>query len=116
MRWILHWLVTAASLAIVVYLVPGFGVNSIASLLIAALLLGVVNATIGVFLKIITFPLTILTFGLFWLVINALMLEFVGGLVKGFYVRGFGSAFIGAIVLSVVNTILKWLMPKREED
>jgi putative membrane protein len=116
MRWVLHWLVTAASLAIVVYVVPGFKVASVGALLIAALLLGIVNATIGVFLKVVTFPLTILTFGVFWFVINALMLQFVGHLVKGFIVGSFGSAFIGAIVLSVVNTILKWLMPKREDD
>jgi putative membrane protein len=116
MRWILHWLVTAASLAIVVYVVPGFKVDSLGALLIAALLLGIVNATLGLFLKVITLPLTILTFGIFWLVINAFMLEVVARLVKGFYISSFGAAFIGAIVLSVVNTLMKWLMPRREED
>ena len=116
MRWILHWLATAASLAIVVYVVPGFHVDSVAALLIAALLLGIVNATIGLFLKVVTFPLVILTFGVFWFVINAFMIEIVGNLVKGFSVRSFGSAFVGAIVLSVVNTIVKWLMPRREQD
>jgi putative membrane protein len=114
MRWIIHWLVNAASLAIVVYLVPGFHVSGIAALLIAALVLGIVNATIGTFLKVITFPLTVLTFGIFWLVINALMIELVGKLVPGFYVLGFRAAFIGAIVLALVNTLLRWLMPKPE--
>ncbi|ABF43413.1 membrane protein of unknown function [Candidatus Koribacter versatilis Ellin345] len=115
MRWILHWIVSAASLAVVVYVVPGFHVNSVWSLLIAALLLGIVNATLGLVLKVITFPLTILTFGIFWFVINAFMIELVAKLVKGFWVKNFTAAFIGAIVLAVINTILKWLMPKEED-
>ena len=113
MRWILHWIVSAACLAIVVYIVPGFHVNSISAVFIAALLLGIVNATLGAFLKVITFPLTILTFGIFWFIINAFMIELVAHLVKGFWVSSFGAAFIGAIVLSVVNTLMKWLMPRR---
>lgn len=116
MRWILHWIVSAASLAIVAYIVPGFHVNSISALFIVALLLGIVNATLGLFLKVITFPLTILTFGVFWFIINAFMLELVSHLVKGFWIANFTSAFIGAIVLAVVNTLMKWLMPKRDRD
>lgn len=115
MRWILHWLASAASLAIVAFIVPGFRVESIGALFIVALLLGIVNATLGLFLKILTFPLTILTFGIFWFVINAFMIELVAHMVKGFYVHGFAAAFVGAIVLAIVNTIMKWLMPKRDE-
>jgi putative membrane protein len=77
--------------------------------LIAALVIGFINATIGLLLKILTFPLTLLTLGLFWFVINALMLEFASALVPGFQVRGFFAAFVGAIVLSLVNMLLKWL-------
>jgi putative membrane protein len=69
--------------------------------------IGLVNATIGFFLKLITFPLTILTLGIFWLVINALMLELASALVPGFIVQGFWSAFFGAIVLSLVSTVLR---------
>jgi putative membrane protein len=115
MRWLLHWIVNAASLAVVAYIVPGFHVTSVTSLFIAALVLGIVNATIGILLKILTFPLTVLTFGLFWFVINALMIELVANIVRGFYVSGFGAAFVGAIVLAIVNTILKWLMPRPEQ-
>jgi putative membrane protein len=78
--------------------------------LIAALAIGFINATIGVVLKILTFPLTLVTLGLFWWVINALMLKFASALVPGFQVRGFFAAFVGAIVLSLVNMILKWLV------
>src|SRR3954471_12932996 len=108
MRWILHWIVSAASLAVVVYIVPGFHVNSVLSLMVVALLLGIVNATLGLFLKVITLPLTVLTFGIFWWVINALMLELVAKLVKGFWIKNFTAAFIGAIVLAIINTLLKW--------
>ena len=85
--------------------------------LIAALVIGLVNATIGMILKILTFPLTVLTLGLLWFVINALMLELASVLVRGFEVNGFIAAFIGAIVLSVVSSILHWLvMPSRKRS
>lgn len=116
MRWILHWIVSAASIAIVAFIVPGFHVNSVWTVFVIALLLGIVNATIGLFLKVVTFPLTLLTFGIFWFIINALMLELVSHLVKGFYLEGFGAAFIAAILLAIVNSLLKWLMPKQVES
>jgi len=115
MRWILHWIVSAISLGIVVYIVPGFHVDGIGTLFIVALLLGIVNATLGLVLKVLTFPLVVLTLGIFWFVINALMIEFVSKLVKGFSVSSFGAAFVGAIVLALVNTVMKWLMPKEDE-
>jgi putative membrane protein len=90
-------------------------VHGAAAALIAALVIGFVNATLGLFLKIITFPLTLLTFGLFWLVINAAMLELASTIVPGFEVHGFGAAFIGAIVLSLVNMFLRWLVEPRRE-
>ena len=78
--------------------------------LIAALVIGLVNATIGLFLKIITLPLTLLTLGIFWLVINALMLMFASTLLSpNFMVRGFWPAFWGAVVLSLINMVLKGL-------
>jgi putative membrane protein len=74
-----------------------------------------VNATLGLFLKVITFPLTILTLGVFWFVINALMIELASAFVPGFHIRSFAAAFWGGIVLTVVNMLLKWLvMPPRE--
>jgi len=82
--------------------------------LIAALVIGLINATLGLLLKIITFPLTILTLGLFWFVINALMLELASMFVRGFQVRGFIPALIGAVVLSLVSSVLQWIfMPSR---
>lgn len=114
MRILLNWLLSAVSLLIVAHLVPGFYVRSFGAALLAALVIGLINATLGFFLKIITFPITILTLGIFWIVINALMLEFASWFSPGFNVRSFGAAFIGAIVLSLVNMVLRWVVePKR---
>jgi len=95
--------------------VPGIYVSGAKAALIAALVIGLINATLGLLLKVITFPLTILTLGLFWFVINALMLELAAQFVRGFEVRGFIPALIGAVLMSLVSSVLQWIfMPKRE--
>ena len=117
MRLLLNWLLSAISLLIVSHLVPGFHVRGFTAALIAAVVIGLVNATIGLFLKIVTFPLSILTLGIFWLVINALMLMFASALLSpDFVVRGFWPAFWGAIVLSLINMLLKALARDAERD
>ena len=115
MRLLLHWILMAIAVWIVAQIVPGISVSGPKAALIAALVIGLVNATIGLLLKIITFPLTILTLGLFWFVINALMLELAAAFVRGFEVRGFVPALIGAVVLSLVSSVLQWLfLPSRK--
>ena len=115
MRLLLHWVLSALAIWIVSRLVPGFSVSGAWAALIAAVFLGFINATLGLFLKIVTFPLTILTLGLFWFVVNAIMIELASALVPGFHIASFASAFWGGIVLSLVNMLLKWLvMPSRE--
>jgi len=110
MRLLLNWLLSAISLLVVSYMVPGFHVRDFKSALIAALVIGLVNATLGLFLKIITLPLTLLTLGIFWWVINALMLMFASKLLSpNFMVSGFWPALLGAIVLSLINMVLKAL-------
>ena len=106
---IVHWLISAASLMVAAYLIPGIQLQGIGPALIAPIVIGLVNATIGFLVKIITFPITILTLGIFLLVINALMLMFAAYLVPGFAVAGFWPAFFGAIVLSIVSMILRSL-------
>jgi putative membrane protein len=110
MSLIVHWLISTASLIIVAHLIPGIEIRGLGAALIAAIVIGLVNATIGFILKILTLPLTVLTLGLFWLVINALMLQLAAALVPGFYVSGFWSAFFGAIILSLVNMVLRSLV------
>ena len=114
MRLILHWILSAVALMIVAHLVPGFYIRSFAAALIAALVIGLVNATLGFLLKVLTFPFIILTLGLFWFVVNALMLIVASKLVPGFVVAGFIPAFWGAIVLALLNLAFRALLPKRE--
>jgi putative membrane protein len=116
MRMLLHWIITALAVWITSRVVSGFYVDGPFAALIAAVVIGLVNATLGLFLKIITFPLTILSLGLFWFVINAIMLELAAAFVPGFHIRSFGAAFVGSIVLTIVNMLLKWLVlpPRRE--
>jgi putative membrane protein len=110
MRMLIHWVLTAVAIWSVSRLVPGFSVSGPVAALIAAVVIGFVNATLGLFLKIVTFPLTIVTLGLFWLIINAVMIKLASAIVPGFRVDTFGAAFWGAIVLSLVNMALKWLV------
>jgi putative membrane protein len=110
MRHLLNWALSALAVWVVSHLIPGFHVNGPVAALIAALVIGFINATLGVFLKIVTFPLTLLTLGIFWLVINAAMIELASAIVPGFHVDTFGTAFWGAIVLSLVNMLFRWLV------
>jgi putative membrane protein len=71
------------------------------------MVIGIVNATLGLVLKILTFPLTILTIGLFWFVINALMLKLAAAIVPGFSINGFVPALLAALVLSVINLLFR---------
>lgn len=105
-QFLLTWLLTAASLLVTAYLVPGMHVDSITAAAIAAIVLGLVNAVVKPILVIFTLPLTILTFGLFLLVVNAVSLGLVGYLTPGFDVNGFFPAVIGSIVLSLVSGVL----------
>lgn len=107
---IISWILSAVSLIIVSWIIPGFIVESFGSALIAAIVIGLINATVGFFLKIITLPISVLTFGIFLLVINALMLMFASSLLQGFTVTGFWAAFFGAIVLALVNMLFKSLL------
>ena len=115
MRLILHWLLSALALVIVAKVVPGFYIRSFGAALIAALVIGLVNATLGFLLKVLTFPFIILTLGLFWFVVNALMLMVASTFVSGFVVKGFVPAFWGAIVLALINMVFRALLPKREQ-
>src|SRR5271156_555475 len=117
MRMLLHWVISALAVWLTSRVVPGFYVSGVAAALIAAVVIGLVNATLGLFLKVITFPLTILTLGVFWFVINGVMLELASAFVPGFHIGSFGAAFAGGIVLTVVNILLKWLVmpPQRAQ-
>ncbi len=118
MRLLVSWVLSALAVWLVAQLGIGISVRGATAALVAALVIGFINATIGFVLKILTFPLTLLTLGLFWFVINALMLELASALLSpGFHVSGFWAAFIGAILLSLVNMMLKWIVrPKKNQQ
>lgn len=107
-RLLLKWFLDALALLIVAWLVPGFKVASLSSALIAVIVIGLLNVTLGLLLKLITLPLGILTLGLFFLVINALILKLASGVVPGFYVNTFGAAFVGAVVLALLHMMFEW--------
>jgi len=117
MKLLLLWLVNALSLLAVAYFLPSVSVASFYIALIAALLLGLVNTLIRPLLVLITLPITILTLGLFTLVINALLFWFVASFVEGFRVAGFWSAFWGALLYSVISSLASWLLiPRPRQD
>jgi putative membrane protein len=107
LRLLAQWLLYAFALLVVSNLVPGFFVRGLGSALTAALIIGLLNATLGFFLKVITFPISILTLGLFLLVINGLMIMLASKLVHGFHVRGFLPAFWGAVVLALLGMLIR---------
>lgn len=110
MALLLHWLLSAIALLIVSKVVPGFHVLGLIPALIASLIIGLLNATVGFFLKVVTFPLSILTLGIFLLVINALMILLAAAVVPGFRVQGFAPAFWGAIVLALLGMLIRAVM------
>ena len=110
MTLIIRWFINALALMLVAYLYSGVQVNGIVAALIAALVLGLVNAVIRPLLVILTLPVTILTLGLFIFVINAFMFWFVTEIVKGFTVTGFTAALIGSLMFSVISLVTNWLV------
>jgi putative membrane protein len=109
-RLLVKWLLHSLALVITAKLVPGFVVTSLAAAVIAALVVGLLNVTLGALLKLLTLPLAILSLGLFFLVINALILKLASGLVPGFYVQTWGAALIGALVLAVLHVLFSLIL------
>ena len=106
MYLILRWLLNTLALFAVTYVCrPHFGYRDFLTLAIAALVLGLLNAIVRPILFVLTLPLTIVTLGLFLIVLNAIMLEITAAIVPGFFIDGFGWAVIGAIVLAVVSLV-----------
>lgn len=106
MKFIVNWLINAVALYVAASLIPGVVVEGAGSLLVAALVIGLVNAVIRPVLLLLTLPITVLTLGLFYFVLNGLMLYLAAALTPGFALAGLGSAIIGALVMSVVATLL----------
>ena len=107
---IVGWLVSAFALWIVAQIVPGIEVRGFGAAMIATVVIAIVNAVIGPVLRFLAFPLTFLTLGLFLLVINAVLLKLASLFTPGFRVRGFLDAVLGALVLTILNSVLRRLV------
>lgn len=110
MKMLFRWIINAAALLLVAYLIPGFEVSGVVIALLAALILGLVNALVRPLLVILTLPLTVVTLGLFLLVINALMLWLASSMLPGFSIDSFFAAVYGALVLWVVGLLTNWII------
>ena len=105
MSLLIRWILNTLALFLVVTIVPGFTYRDWISLAIAAAVLGLLNAIVRPILFVLTLPITVVTLGLFLLVLNAIMLELTAWLVPGFGIEGFGWAIVGALVLSIVSLV-----------
>ena len=113
---LLGWLASAISLLVVAYFVPGFHVDTFVTALIAAIVIGCINGTLGFLVKLVTFPLRLLTLGLLSLVINAVMLWIATYFVMGFRIDTFVTALIGSVCLSIVNWGLRLVLSTSDSD
>ena len=103
------WILSAIAIYVTAALTPGFVLKGFGSAMIASVVIGLMNMTIRPVLLILTLPINILTLGLFTIVVNAIVLRISAGLLKGFDINGWFPAFLGAIILALVQTFLFWM-------
>ncbi|MFN8684627.1 MAG: phage holin family protein [Acidobacteriota bacterium] len=110
MSLLIRWASSATALYLITLFVPGVSVTGITATLLAALVIGLINATLGNLLKMLTFPIGCITLGISRLIINALMFWLASALISGFHVSGFFPALLGSIALAVVSTAVDFLL------
>ena len=111
-----HWAISAFALAVTAWVLPGVHVGGILSLLVAAVILGFMNAVVKPVFVILTLPATILTLGLFYFVLNGLFFGLAAGLVPGFQIAGLWWAILGAFILGLVSNLVGSLFPKPGDE
>jgi len=111
-HFLLTWLLTALALLITANLVPGFAITSFFAALVAAVVLGLLNAIVKPILVLLTLPITFLTLGLFLFVLNALTIWLAGSITPGFVVSGFLPALLGSIILTIVASVLNFVVDR----
>ncbi len=116
MQLLLIWLLNALALLTVAYVLPGIVVEGFAAALIAALILGLINTLLRPLLLLLTLPVTVLTFGLFILLINGLLFWFAGSVLKGFEVNGFWVGVLGALLYSIFSSVLAMIFFDRKSS
>ncbi len=124
MNFILRWIATAVAVGAAVWIVPGItivGSNGTIAVVVMALVLALINASIKPILQVLSLPITVITLGIFYLIVNALMLELAawaatGLFASGIAINGFGSAFLGSIVISIVSALVNGLLGVDKQD
>jgi putative membrane protein len=107
---LLIWLLSALSLVIAAYLLPSVTIDSFGTAMIAAVLIGLLNATLGWLIRVAAFPITWLLPGLMYLICDAIMIYLVSRFLRGFAVKNFTAAFLCALIVAIVNILLGWLV------
>ena len=118
MGFIIRWIVTAVSVGVAVWIVPGIttvGGNAVLAIAVGALVLALINVSLKPILQFLSLPISVITLGIFYLIVNALLLELAAWLSSGIFtsgiaVDGFGSAFLGSIVISIVSALVNGLI------
>ena len=113
MRLLLLWILNAIALLAVTYLLPSIQISGFGTALLAALVLGFINTLVRPILAILTLPITVLTLGIFYLVLNGLLFWLASALLPGFQVQGFVPALVGAILYGVITWVLSALIPNK---
>ncbi|MFA9262136.1 MAG: phage holin family protein [Undibacterium sp.] len=116
MKLLLRWALSAGAFWVVAHYVPGISIASWKAAVILALLWGLIGFTVKPVLVLLTLPITLLTFGLFTLVINGFLLWLLGGIVKGFEVDTFLHAVIGSFLLSLLMALINWFLDVADGD
>jgi|SRR5579862_6851692 len=115
-RFFLHWIITAIALGAAARLVPGIHIASGPVLVVAALVLGFVNAIVRPVLVLLTLPLTVLTLGIFYFIVNGAAFGLAAALVPGFTVASLGAAILGSLVVALVSSLFAWLIRAAATD
>jgi len=110
LQWLISWLLSALLLLVLGRTLPGFRVSGYGAALFAALVIALLNATLGIVLKVLTLPLTLLTFGLFLFVVNAVVLKIAAAVAPGFSIRGFFPAIVAAVLLAGIALMVRFAL------
>lgn len=113
-QFLLTWILTAISLVITAYLIPGIMIKGLVVAAIAALIMGLINAVVRPILILFTLPLTVLTLGLFLFVVNAISFSLVSYFTPGFSINSFWDALFGSIILSIISSLLNQVLESQE--
>lgn len=115
MRLLFRWLVNAAALFLTAQVVKDFNIDNFLAAIVAAMVLGIINAIIRPIVIFLTLPINILTLGLFTLFINAVMLWVVSASVEGFEIKGFFAAFVGSLILTIISSVLSFIIKDKKD-